>query len=240
MTNYPLSGKTGFCALLAVVVVSGAFARGETPPAVSVSVFPAAGQEINVIDHFPLKDGLTWKYNSDLGEVVSWVKFTGKKCIIISQSPHLDLEQHLVLTEKSILLSEGRSNIYFFKTKRTYHPPLLRLPIPLQTGQSWSWEGTEIVDGESLHTRVKGIVEGEETIRVPAGEFTCLKVKVTTVSSDGTTSSSTQWLAPGVGIVKADIEIDPGGLTGFLIWLLGMDKFKLELKEMIPPPSNIP
>ena len=76
---------------------------------------------------------------------------------------------------------------------------------------------------------------GWEKIMVPAGEFHCLKVTFTSVSDDGTTSSSTQWLARGVGIVKADIAVDAGGLTGFIIALLGFDTYQLELTEMIEP-----
>jgi hypothetical protein len=43
-----------------------------------------------------------------------------------------------------------------------------------------------------------------------------------------------------VGVVKAEIVIDAGGLTGFLMRLLGIDKFRLELKDMNCPPSPAP
>lgn len=188
------------------------------------------------LDHFPLKNGLRWKYDSNLGEVVSWMVLTGKRCTLISRAPHLKIKQELLLSKEGVLMTGGESKIYFFTTRRVYRPPLLRFPIPLAVGRSWSWQGKEIVNGKPMNCKMDGVMEGRETIRVPAGEFHCLKVKVTTVSDDGT-SSSTQWLAPGVGVVKAVIEIDAGGLTGFLMRLLGLDEFRLELKEMIRPPA---
>ena len=183
------------------------------------------------LESFPLKDGLRWKYDSNLGEVVSWVELTGKKCTLISRAPHLRIKQHLLLSKEGVLMTGGESKIYFITTRRVYQPPLLRFPIPLAAGRSWSWQGKEIVNGKPMDCKMEGVMAGRETIRVPAGEFRCRKVKVTTVSDDGT-SSSTQWLAPGVGVVKAEIKIDVGGLTGFLLRLLGLDEFRLELKEI--------
>ncbi len=191
------------------------------------------------LESFPLQDGLRWKYDSNLGEVVSWVELTGKRCTLISRAPHLKIKQYLFLSERGILMVGGESKIYFITTRRIYRPPLLRFPIPLAAGQSWSWRGKEVVDGKPMDCKMDGVMEERESIRVPAGEFHCRKVKVTTVSDDGT-SSSTQWLAPGVGVVKAEIAIDAGGLTGFLMRLLGLDEFRLELKKMIRPPAPAP
>ena len=183
-------------------------------------------------DHFPLAAGRRWTYESNLGEVSSWVEVSGNECRVLSTSSALDTEQKMVLAPEGVYLLATKSKVYFVKSERTYQPPLLRLPLPLKVGRTWNWSGKETVDGEEIRTIVTGSVEAEEKVTAPAGEFTCLRVKVDTACSDGTTASSTQWLAPGVGIVKASIAIDAGGLSGFLISLLGMDTFTLELKEM--------
>lgn len=228
MRKQAVRQKIGLCILLAATVavaaVFSAVSAGENED------LPAANPDKP--DHFPLKSGLTWKYKSNLGETITRVTKEGDEYHLVSQAPHVTLQQHLTVTVDGVVLTWGESEIYFFSTKRTYHPPLLRLPLPVRIGRHWIWEGTELVDGELLHSRVEGTVEGEEKIRVPAGEFTCLKVKVRTISDDGTVSSSTQWLAPGVGVVKAFIGIEAGGLTGVITWLLGLDTFSLELEEI--------
>ena len=191
--------------------------------------------ELDLIAHFPLRDGTVWKYNSNLGEIVSRVRVSGPLYTIRSESSPLDITRHLRLEEKGIMMIGGTSRVYFITTKRTYQPPLLRFPRQTVIGKIWRWEGKEVVDDEIIKSRVEGVIEKKETVRVPAGEFSCLKVKVETVSDDGTKSSSIQWLAPEVGIVKGEVAIDAGGLSGFLIDLLGFDHYNLELVEMIIP-----
>lgn len=182
--------------------------------------------------HFPLAPGMRWTYESNLGEVSSWVEASGEERRVISTSSSLDTEQRLRVAPDGVYLLAASSKVLFFSTERTYRPPLLRLPLPIQPGQSWSWSGTETVDGDEIQTAITGKAEAEEKVAVPAGEFSCLRVRVDTVCSDGTTASSVQWLARGVGIVKAEIAVDAGGLSGFLISLIGMDRFTLELKEI--------
>jgi len=193
---------------------------------------PSVAEEAPSADHFPLADGLRWKYASNLGEVSSWVEVSGNECRVFSTSSALDTEQRMLLAPEGVYLLTTKSKVYFVKSERTYQPPLLRLPLPLKPGRTWNWSGKETVDGEEIQTVITGSVEAEEKVTAPAGEFTCLRVKVGTACSDGATASSTQWLAPGVGIVKATIAVNARGLSGFLISLLGMDTFTLELKEM--------
>ncbi len=216
-----------FCAAVIVAAAPSPAYAGPSPD----RAVPNLG--LDKLDHFPLRNGLCWKYRSNLGETIARVTKEGKKYILVSQAPHVRLEQHLALTEDGVVLLRGKSKVYFFSDRRTYQPPLVRLPLPPRVGRTWFWEGTESVDDEELHSRVDGKIVGEEKVEVPAGKFDCLKVEIETTSNDGTSTSSTQWLAPGVGVVKAFIEVDPGGLTGVLIWILGLDTFTLELKEMV-------
>ncbi|MFH1037624.1 MAG: hypothetical protein V1789_03010 [PVC group bacterium] len=203
--------------------------------AVTATPSPVSGEEISVLDHFPLLNGLSWKYRSNLGDVSSRVIIDGDRVTIISESSPLDIRQTLQLTPDGLFLTEAESDTFLLSTRRTYHPFLLRFPRRVAVGKSWEWKGREVVDGDIIESRVEGVIDGWETVAVPAGEFRCLKVTVRTVSDDGTTSSSTQWLASGIGIVRADIKIDAGGLSGFIISLLGFDSYHLELEEMNRP-----
>jgi hypothetical protein len=204
--------------LFAGIIASAAPAAPSPPP-------PSAG-------HFPLAAGMRWTYESNLGEVSSWVEASGDECRVLATSSTLDTEQRLRLSAEGVYLLSAKSKVCFFGTERVYEPPLLRLPLPLAVGKTWNWSGKETADGDEITTSVTGTVEAEEKVSVPAGEYSCLRVKVDTSCSDGTTASSTQWLAPGIGIVKADIAVDAVGFSGFLISLIGMDRFTLELKEM--------
>ena len=220
--------------LIATTPVSGNTAP-ERPPGETSAIPVSEEEEIYLLDHFPLTDGLRWKYRSNLGEVTSWVVVNGDQITIISESSPLEIKQYLRLMPEGLFLTESESDTFLFSTHRTYHPFLLRFPLRVSVGQHWKWEGKEVVDGDIIESKVEGRIVGWEEIIVPAGKFWCLNVHVKTVSDDGTTSSSTQWLASGVGIVKADIAIDAGGLTGFIITLLGYDTYHLELEEMVKP-----
>jgi len=196
----------------------------------------AAEETVSLREHFPLKDGLSWKYDSNLGEVKSSVSVNGDRLTIDSRSRRLDIVQNYLLNPEGILLTSAESKTFLYSSRRTYHPFLLRFPPEVAIGQTWEWEGKEVVDRKSIIvSRVEGKVENRETVTVPAGEFDCLKVTVRTVSDDGTVSSSTQWLAPRVGIVKAEVEIEAGGFSGLIISLLGFDTYFLELLEMTGP-----
>ena len=200
----------------------------------------AEGDEvISLREHFPLGDGLVWRYASNLGEVNSRVIVEGDRVTVDTRSPRLDIIQNYRLAPEGILLASVESETFLYSSRRTYHPFLLRFPAEVEVGRTWEWEGKEVVDRKSIVTsRVEGTIEGRETVRVPAGQFDCLKVRVTTASDDGTFSSSIQWLASGVGIVRAEIGIEAGGLSGLIISLLGFDTYSLELLEMTVPEGS--
>lgn len=193
-------------------------------------------ETISLREHFPLTAGLGWRYHSNLGEVKSSVVVAGDRVTIDSRSPRLDIVQDYLLTPEGIMLVSAESKTFLYSSRRTYHPFLLRFPSEVAIGRTWEWEGKEVVDRKSIiSSRVEGKIESREKVAVAAGEFDCLKVIVKTVSDDGTVSLSTQWLASGVGIVRAVVEIEAGGFSGLIISLLGFDSYSLELVEMTGP-----
>jgi len=215
-----------FAFFLGVVLFSAGAAAAAAPP--------------DSLD-FPLVEGMVWRYDSTLGESVSTVSRLEDGYLLNSRAPHLVIEQVLIPGDWGIVLLRGRSEVYFVETERTYEPPMPRFPLPADVGMRWEWEGTEIVDGdEEIRSRIVGEVQSREKVRVPLGEFECLKVVITTSSSDGTESSSIQWVAPGIGPVKIRVEIEAGGLTGVMVWLLGYDVLEFELTSFEYPPTPPP
>ncbi len=205
------------------------------PQGETVGAAVTDGEVISILDHFPLVDGLKWRYESNMGEVTSWVTVTDDQYTVTSESSPLDIKQVFRLTPEGLILIEAEMDTWLTSDRRTYLPCLLRFPLEVKIGQEWIWEGQELVDDDIINSVVKGKIVGWETITVPAGTYRCLNVLITTTSDDGTTTSSTQWLAPGVGIVKADIAVDAGGFSGFVITILGFDTYNLELAEIIMP-----
>ncbi len=191
---------------------------------------------VSLAEHFPLEENLGWRYNSNLGEVKSTVIVENERLTIDSRSRRLDIVQNYILAPEGVFLTSAESRAFLYFSRRTYHPYFLRFPAEIPIGRTWEWKGKEVMDRKKIvESRAQGVIEGREKVTVPAGEFDCLRVTVETVSDDGTVSSSTQWLAPRVGIVKAEVEIEAGGISGLLISLLGFDTYFLELLEMTGP-----
>ncbi len=224
--------------ILSIIIGATPTPAGEAPAATPIETaakaVPAA-EVISILDHFPLVDGLKWRYESNMGEVTSWVTVTGDQYTVTSESSPLDIKQVFRLTPEGLILIAAEMDTWLTSDRRTYLPPLLRFPLTVTVGEEWIWEGKELVDDDIINSVVKGKIIGWENITVPAGSYRCLNVLITTSSDDGTTTSSTQWLAPGIGIVKADIAVDAGGFSGFIITILGFDTYNLELAEIIMP-----
>ena len=80
-----------------------------------------------------------------------------------------------------------------------YDPPHELLRLPYQANNKWEMAGTW---GTSKHQEVRKTTK-EEIIKVPAGEFKCIRVE-SQYTQGGGTSTSTHWYAVGVGVVKVD------------------------------------
>jgi hypothetical protein len=70
------------------------------------------------------------------------------------------------------------------------------LHLPLQAGAKWD-------DGQWISK-----VKGKEGISVPAGSYDAWKIEVIGVFDHAYTTVGDYWIAPGAGIVKADLALD--------------------------------
>ena len=87
-------------------------------------------------------------------------------------------------------------------------PPVLFLPASLALGDSWAFtlESEVILTGPVSVTYTHEVIAVEDVV-TPAGTFEkCLKVQIDTrtVSASISRSTSYQWLAPNIGIVKVE------------------------------------
>jgi hypothetical protein len=83
-------------------------------------------------------------------------------------------------------------------------PPQLVLPADPPTRKTWTWSGTLGFDAAKVTSTVEA---EEETVRVPAGTFKALRVRVRTETFRGK-GETTRWYAAGVGLVKEETRIE--------------------------------
>ena len=75
--------------------------------------------------------------------------------------------------------------------------PDSKCPLPLKRGMAFEFESTK--------GKVRARVAGAEAVEVPAGKFTCLVI-VREREAGGRKQTEKEWMAPGVGTVKATGE----------------------------------
>lgn len=97
--------------------------------------------------------------------------------------------------------------------KADYVPPKQTLKHPLESGDSWQWAGTGMMNTASTENYV---VSGPEEIIVPAGKFNAMKV-VSDVTTAGAKATKTYWYGPNVGLVKSITESGPVKSTTELV-----------------------
>jgi hypothetical protein len=114
----------------------------------------------------------------------------------------------------------------------TYNKPLLRFPLPLKPGVTWGWQGKEYSDGNTTEVTVSGKAICRESVITKAGTFDAIKIESVIESSSNSKNTVTEWYAENIGLIKAKIIIEGGGLMGTLRDFLGYGTIEFELKEI--------
>lgn len=184
-------------------------------------------------EYFPLKTNVYYKYDSNAGDTEAEVNPEGDELVLTYNAGSLKYEQQFFKGEKGIYLTRTESKaLIFFGTTVTYPEPVLRLPLPLQVGEEWLWEGLEIADGDTGKLTISGEALAEEVIETPLGPISCLKVRLKVESEHGSKNTVTEWLAPEIGVVKFHADLEGSGITGFLQDLFGLDEVTFDLTEI--------
>lgn len=113
-----------------------------------------------------------------------------------------------------------------------FQPPFKYFDFPLQVGKTWESRSTE-TSAKTGATRthiIRGRVEGQETINVPAGTFQTLKVVLNTETTDGIkriSGTDVSWYAPAarrtVRSEMESLESDTGKKGKRVVQLLSFD-----------------
>lgn len=192
--------------LLAVLALSGAMSAlscGKTPPALPQPTLPLSGPA-----HFPLAAGNSWTYASELVLGGTPEQSTKTYTVSLAAAPDgsgafaIDLEGRGLLNKITMVYAKTPQGVvthrgYFGQAKTEFTPAFVDLPETVAPNATWGWKGT--TSGKPLE--IGSVLEGMESLTVPAGTFRCARIR-RTASAGGTT---THWYAEGVGLVKMEV-----------------------------------
>ena len=189
------------------------------------------------LSYFPSGKSTALVYESSFGESITTYVRTGEIIVSSSEADKFRYRQQLIISKSGVYVNETYQylKIFLFIKKEatfTYEKPLLRFPLPLSPGMKWEWEGNEYSDGDTNKVKVTGKAFNKEIITTMAGRFEAIKIVSIVEGSDNAKNTVTEWYAEGVGLIKARIIIEGGGLMGFLRDFLGYGTIEFELKEI--------
>lgn len=205
----------------------------------AVTVYTSDKKKIikNSNSYFPINNGKTLVYESSFGESSTKYFLDGEFTVSLSEGDDFKYKQTFIIKDEGVYSKETYQylKIFLFIKKEvliTYNKPLLRFPLPLLPGTEWEWEGEENSDGETSKVKVKGKVLGKEFIITKAGKLEAIKIETIVESANDAKNIVTEWYAEGLGLIKAKIIIEGGGLMGFLRDVLGYGTIEFELAEI--------
>jgi hypothetical protein len=162
-----------------------------------------AGQKPKAPDYYPLKPGTKWHYrvttNGRTGTFTNQISKIEK----IDDLPLARLEA--IVNDKVVASEHLRSDdkgVYRHRFNGLESKPAIQLlRYPVKDGDTWE---TDFVIGTEKGKAVT--VVGKEEVKVPAGTYQTVRVRVDT-DSGGQKISTTYWFADGIGFVKQAIDL---------------------------------
>lgn len=194
-------------------------------------------EKIIINSYFPANNSITLVYKSSFGESFSKYFQDGEFTISSSEADKFKYRQTLLILDDGVYVKETYQflKVFLFIKKEstfTYGEPLLRFPLPLLPGMEWTWEGYEYSDGDKNKVKVTGKAFNKEFVITKAGRFEAIKLESIVEGSGNAKNRVTEWFAEGMGLVKAKIIIEGGGVMGFLRDILGYGTIDFELQEI--------
>jgi hypothetical protein len=187
--------------------------------------------------YFPINQSEELVYESSFGETITNYFRDGEFIISSSEADDFKYRQALVIKDDGVYVVETYQfvKIFLFINKEAtskYGKPLLRFPMPLLPGTEWKWEGDEYSDGDTNKVRITGKVLGKEFVKTDAGSFEAIKIESLVEGSSDLKNRVTEWYAEDIGLIKAKVIIEGGGIMGFVRDILGYGTIEFELKEI--------
>jgi hypothetical protein len=192
---------------------------------------------VNSNSYFPANNNITLIYESSFGETATNYFQVGELTVSSSKADKFKYRQTLIIKEDGVYVKETYQflKIFLFIKKEstfTYRRPLLRFPLPLSPGMMWEWEGDEFSNGDTNKVKVTGKAIDKEFVITKAGRFEAIKLESFVEGSGNSKNRVTEWYAEGIGMIKAKIIIEGGGVMGLLRDILGYGTIEFELKEI--------
>ena len=192
---------------------------------------------INPNLYFPVKNNVTLVYKSSFGESVTKYSQDGEFITSSSKANKFKYRQTLIIKNDGVYCKETYEflKIFLFIKKEgtfTYSKPLLRFPLPLTPGMKWEWQGDEYSNGDTNKVKIKGRVIDKEIVNTKAGRFEAIKLESVVEGSSNSKNTVTEWYVPDIGLIKAKIIIEGGGMMGFVRDILGYGTIEFELQEI--------
>jgi hypothetical protein len=164
---------------------------------------PVFADEPQPADYLPLREGTKWHFDAKVNSlsvpmIIRVAKFQSSES---RQAARLE-----TVVNGSVAASEylGVSEEGIFRLKMNnidINPPLQILRFPIKKGDAWT--STATVGGETL--KADSVVDLQK-VSVPAGSFEAALV-TTTVSTPQGRMTNRQWFAPGIGLVKQEVNL---------------------------------
>jgi len=187
--------------------------------------------------YFPANINITLIYKSSFGESITKYYRDGEFTVSSSEADKFKYIQTFIIKNDGVYVKETYQYIKIFlfikkESSFTYGKPLLRFPLPLYPGMQWTWEGDEYSNGDTNKVKVTGKAVNKEFVDTKAGRFEAIKLESFVEGSGGAKNRVTEWYSEGIGMIKAKIVIEGGGVMGFLRDILGYGTIEFELKEI--------
>ncbi|NMB83461.1 MAG: hypothetical protein GYA14_16755 [Ignavibacteria bacterium] len=201
--------------------------------------------ERTINNYFPVNLQNESLFKTSFGEATSRFLVKKNEVVSVNEGSKFKYVQSLEITDKGVFVKETyqKVNLFLFLKKEEtfkYDKPILRLPFDLSSGSTWEWEGVEYSNGDSAIVKCFGKVFEKEKIEVEAGKFEAIKVETTVISSNGSKNFISEWYANDVGLIKAEIMVNGGGLMGLLRDILGYKTIQFELKKISGKKVSMP
>ncbi|MBI5366377.1 MAG: zinc ribbon domain-containing protein [Planctomycetes bacterium] len=159
----------------------------------------AAGRPAAAQEEFPLAEGNTWVYSTDLGQdmiirVIGTEEVRGVSCAVLSTALAGQENREWVGLRKDGLrlyrMARGTGDMVLKKS-------VLRLKLPLAAGATW----TSVIEEGGFSVTTEYAVAGPEAVDAAGRTWQAMKVTGTIRGPAGEQVSEC-WFAPGVGMVK--------------------------------------
>jgi len=176
-------------------------------------------------DYFPLVPGSRWTYdaggNTEIDSVVGDSALDGRGCVVVLRdyAPDYWTKDATEVTRfTSLVVNRGGQDCVL---ERAYRPVYA---LPFVLGSTWfsTYRDTVIVQGTdtvAVRDSIEGSVTAIEDITTPAGTFAqCYRVEThrdVAAAELSYIADYSEWLAPGVGLVKRVSGTDSLVLTNY-------------------------